>query len=196
VLFKANEAGTDDFLRQGIIGNVMGLNLHNSAQVKSPAIGTGASYQITGSYAAGATSITIDTGTGTVLAGDVVVLNSGDANQYVVKTGITAAGETLVLNGQKGALKAGADNATLFKISTAGARNMCFHRSAIQLVTRSPMMPQGGDMATDVTEVTDPLSGLTFQVAMYREYRRVKIEVGLAWGVAAVKSDHIALLLG
>ena len=196
VLFKANEAGTDEFLRQGIIGNVMGLNLHNSAQVKSPAIGTGASYIITGSYAAGATSITIDTGTGTVLAGDVVVLNSGDANQYVVKTGITAAGETVVLNGQKGALKAGADNATLFKISTAGARNMCFHRSAIQLVTRPPMMPAGGDGASDVTEVTDPISGLTSQVALYRQYRRVKIEVGLAWGAAAVKSDHIALLLG
>ena len=195
LLFKANEAGTDAFLRQGIIGEVMGLNLHNSAQVKTPAIGTAASYIMSGSFAAGATSIVVDTGTGTVLAGDCVVLNSGDANQYVVKTGITAAGETVILNGP-GALKAGADNATAFKVSTAGPRNMCFHRSAIQLVTRSPMMPQGGDMATDVTEVTDPLSGLTFQVAMYREYRRVKIEVGLAWGVAAVKSDHIALLLG
>jgi P22 coat protein - gene protein 5 len=195
VLFKANEAGTDELLRQGIIGNVMGLNIHNSAQVKTVTIGTGTGYQMSGSFAAGVTTIAIDTGTGTVLDGDVVVLNSGDANQYVVKTGVTAAG-SIVLNGQKGALKAGADNATLFKISTAGQRNMCFHRSAIQLVVRPPMMPAGGDAATDVTEVTDPISGLTFQVAMYRQYRRVKIEVGLAWGVAAVKSDHIALLLG
>jgi len=195
VLFKANEAGTDDLLRQGIIGNVMGLNIHNSAQVKVPTIGTGTGYQMSGSYAAGVTTIAIDTGTGTVLAGDVVVLNSGDANQYVVNTGVTAAG-SITLNMGRGALKAGADNATLFKISTAGARNMCFHRSAIQLVTRPPMMPAGGDGATDVTEVTDPISGLTFQVAMYKQYRRVKIEVGLAWGAAVVKPDHVALLLG
>ena len=198
VLFKANEAGTEELLRQGIIGNVMGLNIHNSGQVVTPAIGvTSTPYQINGSYVAGATTIAIDTGVGsTVVAGDVVVLGSGDANKYVVKTGLTTTGGNMVLNGTVGALKGANDNATGFAISTAGPRSMCFHRSAIQLVTRPPMMPAGGDMATDVTEVTDPISGLTFQVAMYRQYRRVKMEVGLAWGVSCVKSDHSVLLLG
>ena len=198
LLFKANEAGTDEFLRRGIIGNVMGLNLHNSAQVVTPAIGvTSTPYIINGTYVAGALTIAVDTGaSSTVVAGDVVVLGSGDANKYVVKTGLTTTAGNVVLMGEIGALKGAADNATGFAISTAGPRNMCFHRSAIQLVTRPPMMPAGGDGASDVTEVTDPLTGLTFQVAMYRQYRRVKIEVGLAWGVAAVKPDHIALLLG
>lgn len=40
------------------------------------------------------------------------------------------------------------------------------------------------------------LSGITYQVALYRQYRQVRYEVGLSWGVAAVKSAHSALLLG
>jgi hypothetical protein len=35
--------------------------------------------------------------------------------------------------------------------------------------------------------VTDPVSGITFQIALYRQYRQVRYEVGLAWGVASVQ---------
>jgi hypothetical protein len=57
-------------------------------------------------------------------------------------------------------------------------------------------MPEGGDEADDVTTITDPVSGLTFQVAVYRQYRRVKYEIGLAWGVAAPNGKHGGVLLG
>jgi hypothetical protein len=50
-------------------------------------------------------------------------------------------------------------------------------------------MPEGGDTADDVMNVTDPVSGITFQIALYRQYRQVRYEVGLAWGVAA--SRHV-----
>jgi hypothetical protein len=52
------------------------------------------------------------------------------------------------------------------------------------------------DMADDVMTVTDPVSGIAFDVAVYRQFMQLVYHVRLAWGVAAVKSNHIANLLG
>ena len=57
-------------------------------------------------------------------------------------------------------------------------------------------MPQGGDIASDVTTATDPISGMTYQVALYRQYRQIKIEIGLAWGYKVIKPEHLGILLG
>jgi len=57
-------------------------------------------------------------------------------------------------------------------------------------------MPEGGDMADDKMMITDPRSGLAFEVAVYRQYRQVKYEIALAWGVAMTKPDHAVIMLG
>ena len=73
---------------------------------------------------------------------------------------------------------------------------MVFPRSAIALATRAPALPQQGDSAVDRTIITDPVSGLSFEVSVYAQYRQVQYEIALAWGCAALKPEHIGLVLG
>jgi hypothetical protein len=81
-------------------------------------------------------------------------------------------------------------------VVAAAARNMAFARSAIALATRAPALPPQGDSAIDRQIVTDPMSGLSFEIAQYAQYRQMQYEVSLAWGVAAIKPEHMAILLG
>ena len=69
---------------------------------------------------------------------------------------------------------------------------MAFSRSAIVLATRLPERPQEGDNALDVMTITDDRSGLSFEVAIYGGYRRVRYEIALAWGVKVIKPEHRA----
>lgn len=115
----------------------------------------------------------------------------GDDNKYVV---VAATASTITL-AQPGLRQDLADNTAI----TRGAgyvANMAFDRNALLLASRTPAMPQGGDTADDVMNVTDPVSGITFQVALYRQYRQIRYEVGLAWGVAAPVPRHSVIIAG
>lgn len=193
VLFKVNEAGTADLLRQGIVGRLQNFDIRDSAQVKNHTKGTGAGYLINNGAgeAVGDTGLALDTGTGTIIAGDILTV-AGDANKYVTASALAGGSVTIA---RPGLLAAAADNAAV-TVGNNYAANMAFARNAIHLVTRLPAMPEGGDAADDVTTVTDPVTGLVYEVAIYRQYRQTKIEVCLAWGWKAVKTEHIVLLIG
>ncbi|MEM6326030.1 MAG: P22 phage major capsid protein family protein [Bacteroidota bacterium] len=190
ILQKVNEAGSADALRFGLFGDVHDFTLRNSAHVVSHTKGTGSGYQLSAAAASGATTASVDTGTGTIVAGDVVTL-AGDSNKYVA-SGLDSG--TLALNAP-GLREAAADNAAV-TVGNSFVGNVGFHREAIQLATRAPASPEGGDSADDRLVITDPVTGLAFEVAYYRQYRQVKIEVAIAWGYKAINSRHIALLIG
>lgn len=197
-LTKANEAADQSLLRRGVLLDIHGFAIRESGQAKTHTAGTGASATTNAAgYAVGATTITLaSAGTGTILAGDVLTI-AGDSNKYVVVTGdaSVADGGTVVIQapGLRKAIPAAATNITL---SASSARSMAFDRNAICIATRAPALPKGGDSAVDRMLITDPISGLTFEVSMYAQYRQMQYEIALAWGVAAVKKEAIALLLG
>lgn len=192
ILLKVNESGGDRFLRDRVVGDVLGFGIGVTAGAVFHTRGTGASHLINNASgeAVGDNVLTVDTGSGTILAGDVITI-AGDSNKYVA-AGLS--GTTLTLN-KPGLRIAAADNAALSYVA-GYTPNVAFTPDALVLAARAPAAPDGGDMADDVTFVVDPVSGLGFEVRLYREYRRVRYEVALAWGVGVVKSNHIALLLG
>lgn len=189
-LFKVNEAGSADMLRNGMTDRVMNMAIRHSHASGLHVNGTGADYLVNGAVGAKSTTITVDGGAGTILAGDIVTF-AGDGNKYV-SGGL--AGTSLALN-KSGLLIPAADNTAITR-GNAYTANVAFARSAIALATRAPALPEGDDSADDVIQVVDPLTGLAFEIAVYRQFMQVVYHVRLAWGVKAIKQDHIALLLG
>ena len=197
-LSKANEAADTSLLRRGVLLDVHGFALRESAQIKTSLAGTGAAATTNATgYAVGATAITLAAaGTGTVIAGDVITF-AGDATKYVVAAGDSdVSGGGVITLAAPGLRKAIPAAATAITLAAGAARNMLFARSAIALATRAPALPAQGDSAIDRMVITDPVSGLSFEVSVYAQYRQIQYEVALAWGVAAVKREHMALLLG
>ena len=97
-LQKINEAGETSLLRRGALGDLFGFTLRDSAGMKHTK-GTGTGYLVnSASCAIGDKEVTIDTGSGTFVAGDVIKF-AGDDNLYVVAENVEADAVTVILNG-------------------------------------------------------------------------------------------------
>lgn len=192
-LQKANEAGGTDLLRQGTLLDLQGLMIKESAGIGLHTKGTGSSYQLSAAGAIGDTTLSLDTGTGTILAGDVVTLATGSTSyRYVVNTALNAG--SLVIGGP-GLRVAEADNNAL-AVGNNYTPNVAFHRSAIELCVRPVATPLGGDAAVDRMTVQDPRSGLVFEIAVYKGYQKAMIEIGCLYGGKVWKPNHVATLIG
>jgi hypothetical protein len=217
LLLKLNESGSDVVLRMGAITElpVEGFAIHNSAAVQAVTTGAGASYVTSGASAAGVGQIALTTGSGAINAGDLIqfandtsgvnaATNAAGASNYIVQAGISAPG-TIGIAAPPGLMQAVASGAAVTNPAASNGRvytpNLAFHKSAIQLVARLPASPIGPDgramdMADDSMVVTDPVSGLSFEIAVYRQFMQVSYHVRLAWGFQAVMPKYIATIIG
>lgn len=189
-LYKVNEAGDAGLLRNGVLGSLYGFDLRESAGIVAVTAGTGANYLINNGagYVVGDTALTVDTGTGTLLAGDIITIG---AHKYVVATALAANVVTIAAPGLRATV---ADNATVTLLATS-TRNLAFSRNAITLATRLPKF-QNGDQAAARSIITDPVSGISFELTMWPGQRMVKYEIAIAYGCTAIKPEHLAVIIG
>jgi len=198
-LTRVNEAGTSMTLRDGELLNLAGFSIKESAGIQTITKGTnnGSASTNNAGYAVGSTTFTLaSAGTGTILAGDYITF-AGDSNKYLVTSGDAdvSGGGSITIAEPGIRIAIAASNTVITTVGTS-ARNIFFPRSAIHLVTRAPALVNGEDAADESMMLTDQRSGMSFEVRVYKGYRKTRYEVGAAWGVKAVKRQHIAALLG
>lgn len=193
--------GEVNLQRQGVLLDINGFMIRESAQVATFTAGAMAS--ATTSAAAltvGQTVLPLATaGTGVVAAGDIITL-ANDTNKYVVSAvafagANPASGDTITI-AAPGIRKAQSSAARAITVVATAARNVAFTRNAILLATRLPAIPAEGDLASDRMTITDPVSGIAVEFAVYAGYRMNVYHVSLAWGVSVIKPEHVAILLG
>ncbi|MDE0052519.1 MAG: hypothetical protein OXO52_22275 [Rhodospirillales bacterium] len=192
-IFRVDEHGDPLGRRRGIIGMINNLDVGTSGGLGKHTPGAGSGYLVNhgAGYAIGDTAIVIDTGSGALKRGDVITF-ADDDHQYVIAQDRTGAG-TLHIN-KPGLRQALANNKAITSVA-AFSRNVALAKSAVVLVARPPAVPSMGDAGVR-TYMQDPVTGLVFEIATFPQVRQNTFEVGLAWGVKAVRSEHIALLLG
>lgn len=193
-LTNAGDAGTTMTLRQGELLPLFGLSIKESAGIYSSVAGSATGATVNAADA-GATELTLKAGTsGNLKAGDYITL-AGDTNQYLVMEDVAVAANNKIKIAKPGLRKAASDSAAVSVVASS-VRNVAFTQNAIQLVTRAPALPGGRDSAVDSYMLTDSRSGMSFEVRVYNGYRKMRAEVAAAWGVKAIKPEHIAALLG
>lgn len=194
-LQRANEAGGDGLLRRGELLNISGFSIRTSAGVASHTKGTGSGYLVnqTG-LTTNSRAITTDTGTGTILAGDVLTFASGTGSgrNYVVGSALASNVVTLNYPGLRGDI---ADNNAI-TVGNSYTANVGYHKSAIELAMRPPAQPPGGDAGQEIGVLVDEKTGLSFSARLYKGYGMNQIKLMSFYGVKVWKPEFVATLLG
>ncbi|WP_313188879.1 P22 phage major capsid protein family protein [Pantoea sp.] len=196
-LTKANEAGTTALRAQGTLLELHGFTLRESAGVAENTGAKAEKLSVGDDLEGGSVIIPVAATSpntkpdipDSVSPGSVVLLGK---HKYVVA--YVTPGEAIIIN-EPGLLE-DVKATTKFDVVSEFVANFAFSRSAIILATRAPALPEEGDMADDRIMITDPRTNMSFEVSMYKQYRRVRYEIAAAWGCQNIKPEHTCLLLG
>ena len=139
----------------------------------------------------GDTSITTDTGTGTLVVGDIITF-ANDSQQYVVSAAVANVGAGTVTFTPP--LKNTVPDTTAITLVADHVVNLGFHRDAFAFASR-PLESQNlpGSM---VQSATDPVSGLTLRLEVTREHKQTRFSYDMLWGSACPRPELAARLLG
>ena len=197
-LTRVNEAGESMTLRDGEITRLHGFSIKETgAAMDHTSTGVANATTAATNLPIGTTVIPLAAvGSGGVLPGDIVQF-AGDNNKYMVVAGDPAVGDGGTITIAAPGLRETITGATaLSVIGDYTAAGVGFSQDALHIALRPPALPEGGDAADDRLLVVDPRSGIPFELAVYRGYKKVRWEIGLAWGQKLAKPNHAALLLG
>lgn len=181
-------------IMDGVIGRKLGFNWFMDQQVPTHTAGTASGTLVnSASVAIGDTTVATDTGTGTILEGDIFTV-AGDSQQYVC-TADVADVSSGSLAFSPAAKVAWADNAAITVETTDSVANMAFHRDAFALATR-PLAAPGDGLGNIIQSAVDPVSGLSLRLEISREHKRTRWSFDILYGVKTVRPELATRIYG
>jgi|11BtaG_2_1085332.scaffolds.fasta_scaffold30919_2 hypothetical protein len=153
--------------------------------------GANANYDLNGASSAGDKTITVDTGSGTILEGDTLTI--GSYNYGVASTVGGSTVTSITLN--QGLLEDVADGASIALISTGATNtgNVAFHRDAVVFVSR-PFQASNAAIASQT--ISDPVSGLSLRLEVTREHKRDRWSIDALYGTKVVRPEGVVKVIG
>ncbi|MBM6442398.1 P22 coat - protein 5 family protein [Pseudomonas sp. MIL9] len=190
IIQQAYQAGNDQERRSGDLLRQFGFSIRESAGITAHTKGTGTAYVTSGSTGIDVPSVALVTGSGTVLAGDVVSFAADTANKYVVNNGVAAPG-TITL-GRPGA-QIVIPTANAMTIGNNYVPNLAFERSAVVGVMRAPIIPANPIISQ--TLISDKF-GMTYLLLQIAGYGMTTWQLHIAYGFKVVQGEHVAVVMG
>lgn len=190
IVQQAYQAGSEAERRSGDLLRQFGFAIRESAGIVQHIKGTGAGYVTSGATAVGVRDVALVTGTGTVLAGDVVTYAADAVNKYVNGVGIAAPGT--ITMGRPGA-RVVIPTANALSIGNSYTPNLAFERSAVVGIMRPPIIP--ANPTIQQTLISDSL-GMTYLLLQIAGYGMTTWELHLAYGFKVVQGEHVAIVMG
>lgn len=187
----AQQWSDDKLLHNGLIARgIAGFDIRTTGATMTPFAGevAGAGYTVLEDCKRGTRRIKIEAGSGAIPAGAMVTIGK---NNYVVLEPVTSAADDLVISGLREDITAGT---AITKFEGKPGCCVAYQRDAMAFGTRLPYIPNGKDSAVDSTVITDPVTGISFDLRWYTGYRMNQLEMSIAYGAKAVNNSNICLL--
>lgn len=190
-------AGDNNALRKGAVGALYGFNTMSDIQIPTFTAGTdNQSYTTNGVQAVNSTTITVTGGSGTMVIGDLLVIQTGGVNYQYVVTSALSAGSV----GISPPLQVASGSSDTVKVTGASStyrRNIGFDPGAFGLVMRVPPSSiEGAPIYGEQMVMTDPVTGMSMKLAYLPGYHAAQWELSIMYGVACIDPRKAAILLG
>lgn len=189
IIQNAYQAGSEEERRQGRFLRQFGFRIQESAGIVAHTAGTGSAYELTAGFAVGDTALTVDTGTGTILAGDVVTIAGTTDQQYVVNSALS--GGTFSIG--KPGLRAAEANNDVVSVTAAYTPNLAFERNAVVAVMRPPLIPANANIQQRT--ISDG-RGMTYLLVQVAGDGMLTWRLHLASGFKVVQPEFVAIVKG
>jgi len=194
---RVNESGDIGVKREGEIGRKFGFDIFTDDQVVTHTAGGSGTPLVNGALSAGVTSVAIDglSGTDGFVVGDVLTF-AGHTQTYTVATAPAASGGAQTVTVSPAIAATVADNAAI-TVKASHIVNLAFHRDAFALAMRPLAGETAGDAyGSQIVAMTDPQTGLSMRLEVYRQYKQVVYELDALWGVELIRPELAARIAG